>query len=146
MGGNGDYEEKRALILEAAVEVDNGAGDSYIAVTREQIMDLRYARELVAARICAEENSVAGGKQSPALRPASDTRSRSSTLPSYDSGALPDYTSQPGSGSGHVANGMKRYEPSIISSGTTALTPDSSIPDISSVYSSETLETRFEED
>ncbi|KAK8217378.1 hypothetical protein M8818_001631 [Zalaria obscura] len=155
---NGDYEEKRALILEAAgmPVVDEEAGPSRIpgevAEIEREISGLRQAHEVVASlvrngRLSSEGNS---GEVTPRAAPyvvpymlEQEARSRSSSLPSYNADPSPDYTSQPGSMISASVAGRFRYHqaPSLTSSRTTIFTPDSSIPDLSPRCSRETLRT-----
>ncbi|KAJ9629596.1 hypothetical protein H2203_001976 [Taxawa tesnikishii (nom. ined.)] len=107
---NCDYEEKRALIIEAAqaamVEEGDRAGPSVLSI-EEEIEGLRYAHEIVSSLVQAEHGQSSTpyssplGSDAPTPTPASglytavhDTRSRSSSLPSYNSETLPDYSSQ----------------------------------------------------
>lgn len=157
---NSNYEEKRALILEAAAVATQEqyleCGGSSSAVYRQvavagihdEITDLRYAHEIVTALLQAEQGTAAPVTAAVYMH---DTRSRSSSLPSYNSENLPSYTSQPenNSDSGSdvivVRDGFRPYSPSSISGASffTAVTPESSIPDLSPRCSGDTLRTDF---
>ncbi|KAI4717635.1 hypothetical protein E4T48_06167 [Aureobasidium sp. EXF-10727] len=109
---NGEYEEKRALVIEAA----GIAVDDYAEGCSRQIDDLemghafgdlRNAREFVASLVHLGR-----------ARKSSNAGSGTTTLPEYTEEKLPDYTSTPDD-----------YAPSIVSMGSrnTGITPDSSI-------------------
>ncbi|GAB7356769.1 hypothetical protein MBLNU459_g7665t1 [Dothideomycetes sp. NU459] len=168
---NTNYEEKRSLILEAAaVAMADSQGldleraeSSFarqqlnVANIHEGIIDLRHAHEIVTALLQAEQQHVAttasAGPVTTTVYVQEDARSRSSSLPSYNSENLPDYSSQPeynsDSDSGSdvivVANGFRPCSPSSSSgaSALTAVTPESSVPDVSPRCSGETLRTDF---
>lgn len=162
---NSNYEEKRALILEAAAQpaVDMHEQDlerggpstdicQHLAVARisEEITDLRYAHEIVTALLQAGQG-VAPIEPGTTAIYVHDTRSRSSSLPSYNSANLPDYTSQPenSSDSGSdviiIRGGFRPSSPSSSNGASilTGVTPESSIPDLSPRCSGETLRTDF---
>ncbi|KAG2163459.1 hypothetical protein JADG_003198 [Aureobasidium aubasidani] len=108
---NGDYEEKRALVIEAAGGViDDYAEEAYNNSNDPEMGNalggLRSAHDFVAGLVRVRKNSNAG--------------SGTTTLPEYSSEKLPDYTSTPGDCS---------YAPSVASreSMNTRMTPDSSI-------------------
>ncbi|KAG9995819.1 hypothetical protein KCU78_g17753, partial [Aureobasidium melanogenum] len=107
---NGDYEEKRALVIEAAGAVidEYSEGCSHQVDDVEMghaFGDLRNAREFVV-------NLVGRARKS------SNAGSGTTTLPEYTEEKLPDYTSTPDD-----------YAPSIASANSmnTGITPDSSI-------------------
>jgi len=126
----GDLEEKRALILAAEEE---GMGFDEKTMTHEEIAELRVAREAVIALVRPLEPS-------SAIFVETDVRSATGTLPSYKSDILPAYTSAQGSDSGRYKSSGS---PSVARSrSSTVLTPDSSIPDLSSRCSTESLRTR----
>ncbi|KAH0415188.1 hypothetical protein KCU90_g14927, partial [Aureobasidium melanogenum] len=107
---NGDYEEKRALVIEAAgAVVDEYAEECSHHVDDLEMGhafgDLRNAREFVV-------NLVGRARKS------SNAGSGTTTLPEYTEEKLPDYTSTPDD-----------YAPSIASANSmnTGITPDSSI-------------------
>ena len=139
-GRKGNDEEKRALILAAAEEegLMNEKND-----TQDELVAFQHAHGIVS-------RMVRSGRQfwlDPIITPSSskvvtDTRSRASSLPSYHSEALPDYTSSPGSS--HEVSNRFRPESPISSRASTADTPDSSIPDLSPRNSSETLRSDFD--
>ncbi|THX15151.1 hypothetical protein D6D13_02436 [Aureobasidium pullulans] len=108
---NGDYEEKRALVIEAAGGViDDYAEEAYNNSNDPEMGNalggLRSAHDFVAGLVRVRKNSNAG--------------SGTTTLPEYSSEKLPDYTSTPEDCS---------YAPSVASreSMNTRMTPDSSI-------------------
>ncbi|KAI5240147.1 hypothetical protein E4T43_06289 [Aureobasidium subglaciale] len=124
---NGDYEEKRALVIKAAGNVVDDYAEGCSHQTNDLEMghafgDLRNAREFVASLVHIGR-----------ARKASNAGSGHTTLPEYTSEKLPDYTSTPDSG---------EYAPSIASSNSanTGITPDSSIV-MSPRCSRETLRT-----
>lgn len=139
-GRNGTYEEKRELILAAAEEEgllsekDDG---------QDELAAFQHAHGIVS-------RMVQSGRQfwfdpatiSSSSKVVADTRSRASSLPSYHSEELPGYTSDPGS-THQVSNGFRPQSPTS-SRASTADTPDSSIPDLSSRNSSETLRSDFD--
>ncbi|KAK5175878.1 uncharacterized protein LTR77_001018 [Saxophila tyrrhenica] len=168
----GDYEEKRALILQDSfLEQDLDQAEKG-EVMEAELRELRYAHEIVSSLVRVDDHryAVATNVHDPppsmvplpppryASRPQS-TRSRAAstyTLPSYFSESLPDYTSRPGydtDSSSSVANG---YTPSTSESQgrqspvtppsdcsrRTRYTPTSSVLEMSPRASEETLRTR----
>jgi hypothetical protein len=103
---NGDYDEKRALVIEAA---------DYAETCFHQSGDAEMGQAI--SGLCNAQQFVAGLVHHHRLRKSSTAGSGTTTLPDYTEEKLPDYTSSPGSG---------RYTPSL-GSMNTAITPDSSI-------------------
>ncbi|GAB7342352.1 hypothetical protein MBLNU457_g0574t1 [Dothideomycetes sp. NU457] len=139
-GRNANYEEKRGLIL-AAAEEEGLLSEKDDA--QDELVAFQHAHSIVS-------RMVQSGRQfwfDPATMPSpikgvADTRSRASSLPSYHSEELPGYTSSPGS-THEVSDGFRPHSPTS-SRASTADTPDSSIPDLSSRNSSETLRSEFD--
>ena len=139
-GGDGNYEEKRGLIL-AAAEEEGLLSEKDDA--QDELVAFQHAHSIVS-------RMVQSGRQfwfdptiiSSPNKVVADTRSRASSLPSYHSEELPVYTSSPGS-TQEVSNGFRPRSPTS-SRASTADTPDSSIPDLSSRNSSETLRSEFD--
>lgn len=160
---NGDYEEKRALILQDAFleqELDQAEKGE---IMEAEIRELRCAHEIVASLVRADHNryelSTHVHDPPPSLIPlpyASSSRSRAAstyTLPSYTSEELPDYSSGISSASGDVTTGptsigsaeAARSCPGLGSSNgshLTRYTPNSSVIETSTRHSGETLRTR----
>jgi len=151
---NGDYEEKRALILEESSTEDLGstAGPSSAAqqMTEDGPTRLMYAQQIAAMlmRGGASSSTLVLNRPQDDADVRSDTRSRSSTLPSYESEQLPEYSSEPDMDHSPVADGFspRQYTPSVSSNGTTVATPDTSLPDLSPRCSQDTLRTGDESD
>lgn len=169
-----DYEEKRALILQDAFLDQLGDLDQAEKgeIMEAEIRELRYAHEIVASLVRADEHRydlvTPINDPPPPLVPlpyTPETRSRASTntLPSYTSESLPDYSSRPetlagSSTRGSVANGFTHYTPSTSddgslvtrqstsSGGRMRYTPTSSILEMSPRVSEETLRTRQSKD
>ncbi|PSK37258.1 hypothetical protein B9Z65_2000 [Elsinoe australis] len=140
-------EEKRALVSNAAEE---GLDDD-LETSMAQLDGLQYAHEIVADMIRSRRRQDHG---SAAVVHSGDvafhyatheTRSRASSLPSYNSDVLPDYSSQPDMAEVErhvrVINSFRRSGSPASSTGSSRCTPDSSIPDISTRPSQETLRT-----
>lgn len=143
LDSNGNYEEKRALILEAASAESLGStlvpsSSSHETIVRGRT-SLMYAQELAAAIMRGTLGSATVVVAGP--RHSSDARSRTSTLPSYHSDQLPEYSSDLEDDAEHVTNGFRRYPPSVGSNATTVCTPDTSLPTLSLRPSQETLRT-----
>lgn len=162
----GDYEEKRALILQDAfLEQDLDSAEKG-EIMEAEIRELRYAHEIVSSLVRTDEHRydlvMPINDPPPPLVPLPQTpgpRSRASTytLPSYTSETLPDYSSQPedSDGSDSLVNGYTpstsaeqgRRSPvspiseSSSSSARTRYTPTSSIRETSTRPSEETLRT-----
>lgn len=131
---NDEDEEKRALVLEAALpaESDGCAGPSSSSPDMVQGRpSLSYAQDIAVM--------IMRGATRP--RQSSDARSRSSTLPSYMSEQLPEYSYKQEYDAEHVVDGFRSASPSIISVTTTVQTPDTSLPTLSPRCSQETLRT-----
>ena len=161
---SGDYEEKRALILQDAfLEQDLDAAEKG-EIMEAEIRELRYAHEIVSSLVRVDEHrhdlTTPLHDPPPPLVPLPRTpgpRSRASTytLPSYTSETLPDYSSQPedSDSSSSLVNGytpstseeQERQSPvppiSETSSARTRYTPTSSIRETSTRPSGETLRT-----
>lgn len=123
-----DYEEKRALVVEAA----GGDISDYSECSYNPANDPEMGQ--VIGDLARAHDFVAGIVQTRARKASA------ATLPSYSSEKLPDYTSTPDSNEG-VANGFN-YAPSSAGSGSvnTGITPDSSVV-LSPRCSRETLRT-----
>ena len=137
---NGNYEEKRGLILAAAEEegLMNEKDDS-----QDELVAFQHAHGIVSRMVQSGRHFWFDPIVTPSSsKIVSDSRSRASSLPSYHSEVLPDYTSSPGSSHG-VSNGFRPESP-VSSRASTADTPDSSIPDLSPRNSSETLRSEFD--
>ena len=170
----GDYEEKRALILQDAfLEQDLDQAEKG-EVMEAEIRELRHAHEIVSSLVRVDEHRYAVRDPPPALVPLPSGRSRASTraslhtLPSYTSESLPDYTSRPdhehcdtcSSGSSVVNNdGLDsttdgaegRRTPTSVTSengsnGSRRYSPTSSVLEMSPRPSEETLRTRQSRD
>ena len=163
----GDYEEKRALILqEAFLEQDLDQAEKG-EVMEAEIRELRHAHEIVASLVQVGEHRfemLTPVYQPPPPPPpplsstATDVRSRANstyTLPSYTSESLPDYTSRPGdqSSANSVVNGytpstsesqgrQSPVSPMSETSQHSRFTPTSSVLEMSPRPSEETLRTR----
>lgn len=156
-----DYEEKRALILQDAFLEQGLDLAEKGEVMEAEIRELRNAHDIVAGLIGVDEHRYDLVRHTPpphAYNPSAlSRRSTGSTLPSYTSESLPDYTSTPDSteGSSRVANGFTNYTPATSQSNTrfstapsstgsrrTGYTPVSSVIAISPRCSAETLRTR----
>lgn len=119
--GTLNLEEKQALVMDAAaiaVSEDMTVGDI------EQAWETAFSPEYLEA--------LARNPEMARACKTDDSRSRSDSLPPYGSDKLPDYTSQPDRPSSPCPTGC---------SATSAITPDSSIPDLSPRNSRETLRT-----
>lgn len=138
-------EEKDALIIEAAIfptgePVSHGdieqAWNTLLSRHPDQIdTEVQRAQGGYLASLAESFNSKHG-----------IARSRSSSLPSYESEKLPDYSSQPDRDF-VVVEGYRVYSPSLTgTSVNTAITPDSSVPDLSPRCSAETLRTLMSRD
>lgn len=153
-------EEKQALVANGA---DQGSDDIYVHQALTHMGDIQYAHD-VAVHLARQghfadlrphfhqgfSNAVVHQAiQATFSRlPPGVTRSRASSLPSYNSDVLPDYSSQPDVetiDSRHVANGIRRPASRTSTTGSSRFTPDSSIPDISTRPSFETLRTHDSE-
>lgn len=139
-----DDEEKRALILEAAALA---TGESVTITDLEQAWDEAFdggMRPSMREVQRVETNylvSLAESSQASELYKQMDNRSRSSSLPSYESEKLPSYTGA------RATDAFRAYSPSVTGSlANTIVTPDSSIPDISPRCSGETLRTIISRD
>ncbi|PNS21000.1 hypothetical protein CAC42_3337 [Sphaceloma murrayae] len=147
-------EEKCALVAEAT---DEGV-DGEIETSLDQLDGLRYAHEIVEEMVRSrrrQANAPAPFTSSSSLiHPVDiafhyanihDTRSRASSLPSYNSDILPDYSSQPEVAeierNVRIVNNFRRAASPASSDASSRRTPDSSIPDISTRPSQETLRT-----
>ncbi|KAI9705360.1 MAG: hypothetical protein M1820_005190 [Bogoriella megaspora] len=140
----GDYEEKRALILEQEGLLEE--------VMQEEIRQFRDAHQVVNGLVNANTQ-----EQNQAQQSRHDTSRRSSNAsdqypqPLSRTSSLPSYTTEPGSADlpGYeddgsvVANGFAQYTPS--SSSDHAWTPASSIINVSPRQSSETMRTKYEQ-
>lgn len=125
----GDYEEKRALILQDAfLEQDLDQAEKG-EVMEAEIRELRYAHEIVSSLVRVDEHSYAiatpiMNDPPPSRVPLppphystrpNSTRSRANssyTLPSYFSESLPDYTSRPGNETPSASSIANGYTPS----------------------------------
>ncbi|KAK3698943.1 hypothetical protein LTR37_016730 [Vermiconidia calcicola] len=161
----GDYEEKRALILQDAfLEQDLDQAEKG-EVMEAEIRELRYAHEIVSSLVRVEENryDLATPMHDPPppqvpLPNTLDFRSRANstyTLPSYRTESLPDYSSRP-SGSASSSTSGEEVTPatsnqdgrstpmSPLSEGSrcTRYTPTSSVLEMTPRASEETLRTR----
>ncbi|KAM3423734.1 hypothetical protein BST61_g1144 [Cercospora zeina] len=93
------YEEKRALILQDAfLEQDLEAAEKG-EVMEAEIRELRHAHEIVSSLVRVDENryDLAAIHDAPRPRvppPARRSRASTTTLPSYHSDILPDYSSR----------------------------------------------------
>lgn len=167
----GDYEEKRALILQDAFleqELDQAEKGQ---LTEAEIRELRHAHEIVASLVRSGESSHVPARDPPPPlvplphTPGNRSRASTATLPSYTSESLPDYTSSPEDteGSTTVVDGFRQYTPtnsdddgrytpapsSTTGSSSTSrnrYTPVSSVAAISPRCSAETLRTRQSKD
>ncbi|KAK1062570.1 hypothetical protein LTR74_010150 [Friedmanniomyces endolithicus] len=169
-----DYEEKRALILQDAfLEQMNDLDQAEKGEIMEaEIRELRHAHEIVASLVRVNEQRyitvVPVNDPPPPLvplpfTPASRSRASTGTLPSYTSESLPDYSSRPdtlvdSSGSDSLVDGFAGYAPtstdgqgrytppSTTSSAGRRYTPTSSVLDMSTRPSEETMRTRESKD
>lgn len=133
----GNCDEKASLILEAAAHANQGPVST---IDLEQAWNLASQEERDYLVSLAESSNIRRARKH------GDARSRSSSLPSYESEKLPAYASQPGSDV-VVVDGFRVYSPSLAaSSANTAITPDSSVPDLSPRCSGETLRTLMSRD
>ncbi|KAF4548228.1 Hypothetical protein D9617_30g011320 [Elsinoe fawcettii] len=146
-------EEKQGLVSHGAE--DGVSGD--LETSMAQYEGLQYAHEIIAQMILNKRHE-SGTTRSSALGYPVDvachyansrqTRSRASSLPSYNSDVLPDYSSQPDSAEiarhVRVVNNYRRSGSPVSSTGSSRCTPYSSIPDISPRPSQETLRTQSE--
>ena len=147
----GACEEKHSLILEAAAPalVEQGRlGDveqAWDAVWRANPDQLMAGLEQFASNYRAVLGEASNSNHRSSAK-NSDARSSSSSLPSYDSEKLPEYTSQPGD-QGQVVQGYRMYARSLTDcSSSSGITPDSSIPDLSPRCSRDTLRTVISRD
>lgn len=152
-GASQDDEEKHALILNAAEE---GRADEVKDDLRAHMRGLRYAHDVTVQMTIAGHFTALGHDlhsfPSNFYRPnvgsstSHEGRSRASSLPSYNSEVLPDYSSQPDGdtlySSIRVMDGMRRSASPSSMVSSSRCTPDSSIPDISPRPSIETLRTQ----
>lgn len=133
----GNCDEKASLVLEAAAHANEGPIST---VDLEQVWNAASQEERNYLLSLAESSIVRRARKHD------DARSRSSSLPSYESEKLPAYASQPGSDV-VVVDGFRVYSPSLAaSSANTAITPDSSVPDLNPRCSGETLRTLMSRD
>lgn len=120
-------EEKQALVMDAAAFA---VGEDVTIEDVEQAWDSAFSREYLSQQPGPSR-----------LYKHEDGRSRSDSLPSYESEKLPDYASQP-DGDIVIVNGYRVASPSLTGCSTdSAVTPDSSVPDLSPRCSHETLRT-----
>ncbi|KAL1305487.1 hypothetical protein AAFC00_002362 [Neodothiora populina] len=130
-----DCGEKQALVLEAA---------SFATGDHVDTSDIEQAWQAVISEGRLSSNSEINRSSQHAKY--EDSRSRSDSLPSYGSEKLPDYSSQPDDDV-FIVDGYRVYTPSLAgSSANTAITPDSSVPDLSPRCSRETLRTLMSRD
>ncbi|KAF2218181.1 hypothetical protein BDZ85DRAFT_124817 [Elsinoe ampelina] len=144
-------EEKQGLVANAGLESTPGDLEESMA----QLEGLQYAHEIVAEMIRKRHSGLAPstGLNFPGdivyqYANTRSSRSRASSLPSYNSDVLPDYSSQPDptevARHVRVINNYRRSGSPISSAGSSRCTPDSSIPDISPRPSQETLRTQYD--
>ncbi|KAG8624825.1 hypothetical protein KVT40_007892 [Elsinoe batatas] len=144
-------EEKQGLVANAGLESNTGDLEASMA----QIEGLQYAHEIVAEMIRKRHSGLVPrtGLHLPGdiayhYADTRSSRSRASSLPSYNSEVLPDYSSQPDCTevARHVRdiNNYRRSGSPISSAGSSRCTPESSIPDISPRPSQETLRTQYD--
>ncbi|KAF2154438.1 hypothetical protein K461DRAFT_277560 [Myriangium duriaei CBS 260.36] len=160
-GSSKDDEEKLGLIMNAAEE---GHSDMTIGAAMSHLDGLHYAHDVAVqmaqaghfAALGPRFHGTSGGLVQQVLdsamgRTHGQTRSRASSLPSYNSEVLPDYSSQPDESemvqrSARVVDGMRRPASRTSTTGSSRFTPGSSIPDISPRPSIETLRTQGTEE
>lgn len=93
------YEEKRALILQDAfMEQDIEAAEKG-EVMEAEIRELRHAHDIVSSLVRVDEHrydlaAIHGPPRPRVPRPARRSRASTTTLPSYHSEVLPDYSSR----------------------------------------------------
>lgn len=135
---NSGCEEKAALVIEAAAHGVNG---------NASFGDIEQVWNSVSPAEQDYLTSLAESSRRQRTRDKDgDTRSRSSSLPSYESEKLPDYTTRPDHGMVMV-DGYRIYAPSIAATSiNTAVTPDSSMLNLSPRCSGETLRTVMSRD